>query len=315
MRPSPSRGWAAGRALPARSAAATTRSAIASSATLAAEDIDCRLRLRVAGVTVLGVADHDRRRAARGSSRRGAAPTLSGLTPGDAGAAGRGGRCGAARQPLSRLHAADLRARRLRAASRACSISTSRAGRTIRCSQFCTHVIASADALRATADETTISAPRLKQLGERFNRGFLAVTDGAERRRRGSTAANVRHMAGVPIRGHRYAGAGDVFHGAFALAAARGRRCVEAHALRGGGGRHQMHALRRADGRADASRGRCRFCASGGADGRLGEIGDRAPSCPPRTCRATLENGIFFYIKAECRANKNKHSTSTDLVG
>lgn len=81
--------------------------------------------------------------------------------------------------------------------------------------QACTHVIASADALRGTTGIQELPAA-LRKLGESF-KGFLAVTNGPE----GVywlDKGDVRHMDAFKIEAVDTLGAGDTFHGGFAFA-------------------------------------------------------------------------------------------------
>lgn len=78
----------------------------------------------------------------------------------------------------------------------------------------CSHVIASAEALRAGTGAKDLR-PALRKLGERF-KGFLAFTDGSD----GVywlDAGEVRHMPAFKIKAVDTLGAGDVFHAAFAV--------------------------------------------------------------------------------------------------
>ena len=80
-----------------------------------------------------------------------------------------------------------------------------------------THVIASADALAGTTG-TSDAAVGLAALAA-LTAGFLAVTAGG----RGvwwRDGGTLRHMAAFPVKAVDTVGAGDVFHGAFALALA-----------------------------------------------------------------------------------------------
>jgi sugar/nucleoside kinase (ribokinase family) len=96
--------------------------------------------------------------------------------------------------------------------------------------RIATHVVFSAEGLRATAgtDDPAAGLERIAALSG----SFLAVTDGAQgvfwlapgRQRKG------RRMSAFPVRPIDTLAAGDVFHGAFALALAEGR--AEADALR-----------------------------------------------------------------------------------
>jgi len=82
-----------------------------------------------------------------------------------------------------------------------------------------THVIASTEALRATAGLED-SAAALKRLAEHLS-GFIAVTDGP----RGVfwlENGALRHMPAFTVKTVDSLGAGDTFHGAFTLALAEG---------------------------------------------------------------------------------------------
>jgi sugar/nucleoside kinase (ribokinase family) len=79
--------------------------------------------------------------------------------------------------------------------------------------QACTHVIASADALRGSTGLQDLRAG-LRKLGENYA-GFLAVTDGPD----GvywRDDGDIRHMAAFKVAAVDTLGAGDTFHGAFA---------------------------------------------------------------------------------------------------
>jgi sugar/nucleoside kinase (ribokinase family) len=87
------------------------------------------------------------------------------------------------------------------------------------------HVIASAEALRATTGEQDFAAGLAKLAAH--NSGLLAVTDGANGvywREGGS----LRHMPGFSVDVVDTLGAGDAFHGAFTLALVEGRGLREA---------------------------------------------------------------------------------------
>ena len=87
--------------------------------------------------------------------------------------------------------------------------------------QACTHLVFAADGLRATAQCDDLAAG-LEAIAATTHAGFVAVTDGA----RGVLwIAGGRHsqMAALPVAAVDTLGAGDVFHGAFALALAEGR--------------------------------------------------------------------------------------------
>ncbi len=78
----------------------------------------------------------------------------------------------------------------------------------------CSHVIASAEALRGDSGAKDLR-PALRKLGESF-KGFLAFTDGAD----GVywlDGGEVRHMPAFKVKAVDTLGAGDVFHAGFAL--------------------------------------------------------------------------------------------------
>ena len=85
--------------------------------------------------------------------------------------------------------------------------------------RLCTHIIFPADGLRATAgcDDLSLGLQRVADLGS----AFLAVTDGAK----GTlwlTPGGIAHLPAYPVAAVDTLGAGDVFHGAFALCLAEG---------------------------------------------------------------------------------------------
>jgi sulfofructose kinase len=83
------------------------------------------------------------------------------------------------------------------------------------------HIIFSAEALRATAGhEDLIEA--LKRIGD-LTPAFLAVTNGAQGMYWLDDQNNSHHMPSFPVHTVDTLGAGDVFHGAFALAIAEGQ--------------------------------------------------------------------------------------------
>jgi len=91
--------------------------------------------------------------------------------------------------------------------------------------QLCTHVIASADALRASTGIGDLAAG-LRKLGT-FYKGFLAVTDGPQ----GIywlDGGEVRHMDAFKIEAIDTLGAGDAFHGAFTVGLAELGDTIEA---------------------------------------------------------------------------------------
>jgi sulfofructose kinase len=87
-----------------------------------------------------------------------------------------------------------------------------------------THVVASAEALRATTGLNDYAAG-LKRLAEHVG-GFLAITDGP-------TGVywldhgSVRHMPAFKVKVIDSLGAGDAFHGAFTLGLAEGRNLID----------------------------------------------------------------------------------------
>jgi sulfofructose kinase len=91
----------------------------------------------------------------------------------------------------------------------------------------CTHVVFAADGLRATAGMDDLEAA-LKAIAARSD-AFLAVTDGANGVLWLADGA-ARRLPAIAVEVVDTLGAGDVFHGAFALALAEGRG--EADALR-----------------------------------------------------------------------------------
>jgi sugar/nucleoside kinase (ribokinase family) len=86
--------------------------------------------------------------------------------------------------------------------------------------RFATHVIFSADALRGTSglDDLSLALPRLRTR----TRAFLAVTDGANDIL-WLDGTTVQRLPVFPVDAIDTLAAGDVFHGAFALALAEGR--------------------------------------------------------------------------------------------
>jgi len=87
------------------------------------------------------------------------------------------------------------------------------------------HVIASAEALRATTGAEDLS-DGLKRLADHLS-GFLGVTDGPNgvTWRDGDT---LRHLPAFAVKAVDSLAAGDAFHGAFTLALAEGRGLMEA---------------------------------------------------------------------------------------
>ncbi len=120
-------------------------------------------------------------------------------------------------------------------------------------------MIASAEGLRGTFRTTDIKAA-LAQLAQHL-KGFLAVTDGPE----GvffMKGGEVRHMPAFKVEAVDTLGAGDAFHGAFTVALVERGDVIQAMRFARGRRRDQMHAVRRADRRADARRNRWRLSAT-----------------------------------------------------
>ncbi|WP_137043161.1 PfkB family carbohydrate kinase [Pseudolabrys sp. FHR47] len=95
--------------------------------------------------------------------------------------------------------------------------------------QACSHVICSADAIRESTGVKDLPGA-LKKLGESFGE-FLAVTDGPDGvywldRDQGS--GEVRHMDAFKVKSVDTLGAGDTFHGAFAVHFVETRDVVKA---------------------------------------------------------------------------------------
>jgi len=96
-----------------------------------------------------------------------------------------------------------------------------------------THVIFSSEALRATTGVDDLAAARkvmakvLAKVPAKAAPGFLAVTNGPEPIL-WLEHGEVRHMAGFPVEAVDTLGAGDTFHGAFALTLAEGRELIPA---------------------------------------------------------------------------------------
>src|SRR5262249_33556081 len=88
-----------------------------------------------------------------------------------------------------------------------------------------THVIFSSEALRATVGSDDLAAA-LKVIAK-VAPGFLAVTNGPEPIL-WLEHGDVRHMAAFPVEAVDTLGAGDTFHGAFALALAEGGNLLAA---------------------------------------------------------------------------------------
>ncbi|WP_315837030.1 sugar kinase [Bradyrhizobium prioriisuperbiae] len=83
------------------------------------------------------------------------------------------------------------------------------------------HVIFSAEALTATAATGDLTGA-LKRIAE-LTTAFLAVTDGAEGTQWRDQTGQIRHTPAFPIQPVDTLGAGDVFHGAFALGISEGQ--------------------------------------------------------------------------------------------
>ena len=124
--------------------------------------------------------------------------------------------------------------------------------------QACTHVICSADAIRESTGLADIPAALLK-LGEGYD-GFLAVTDGPD----GvywRDDGQVKHMDAFEVDAVDTLGAGDTFHGAFAVrltetgdvvesmrfaAAAAAIKCTRFGGLKGAATRAEVDAFLKA---------------------------------------------------------------------
>ena len=226
-------------------------------ATLEHEGIDCRHAVRVPGgmssVSLIMIdcrrreddrdaARHESERRRADRCRRSASPTSMPC-------------CSTTAIPISSRRS---RAKRARAASRACSISTAPEPLDDPLLQLCTHVIASADALRASAGESDLAAA-LEKLGT-FYGGFLAVTDGAQGMYWLDSGA-IRHMDAFRVEAIDTLGAGDAFHGAFTVrlvetgdaieamrfaAAAAAIKCTRFGGLMGAATRAEVEAFLRA---------------------------------------------------------------------
>jgi len=92
-----------------------------------------------------------------------------------------------------------------------------------------THVIFSSEALRATTgvDDLAAALKVMAKVLAKAAPGFLAVTNGPEPIL-WLEHGEVRHMAGFPVEAVDTLGAGDTFHGAFALTLAEGRELIPA---------------------------------------------------------------------------------------
>jgi len=91
--------------------------------------------------------------------------------------------------------------------------------------QACSHVICSADAIRESTGVKDLPGA-LKKLGESFS-GFLAVTDGPKGVYWLDNGV-VRHMDAFEVKAVDTLGAGDTFHGAFAVRFVETRDVVDA---------------------------------------------------------------------------------------
>jgi sugar/nucleoside kinase (ribokinase family) len=127
--------------------------------------------------------------------------------------------------------------------------------------RIATHLVFSAEGLRATVDTDDLDAG-LGRIAA-VSRSFLAVTDGANGVfwRVPGPQEKVRRMSAFPIRPIDTLAAGDVFHGAFALALAEGReetdamrfaaaaaaiKCTRFGGITGAPGRAEVEAFRAA---------------------------------------------------------------------
>ena len=88
------------------------------------------------------------------------------------------------------------------------------------------HIIFSAEALHATADQSD-DLSSLRKIAE-LTPAFLAVTSGAKGVRWLDDNGEPRHMPAFPVHTVDTLGAGDAFHGAFALGIAEGQRLEQA---------------------------------------------------------------------------------------
>ncbi|HWF93793.1 MAG TPA: PfkB family carbohydrate kinase [Xanthobacteraceae bacterium] len=127
--------------------------------------------------------------------------------------------------------------------------------------RIATHLVFSAEGLRATVDTDDLDAG-LGRIAA-VSRSFLAVTDGAHGVfwRMPGPQEKVRRMSAFPIQPIDTLAAGDVFHGAFALALAEGReetdamrfaaaaaaiKCTRFGGITGAPGRAEVEAFRAA---------------------------------------------------------------------
>jgi sugar/nucleoside kinase (ribokinase family) len=89
-----------------------------------------------------------------------------------------------------------------------------------------THTIFSTEALTATAGTSNLE-DALRRIAE-VTKGFLAATRGAQGMIWMDAAGRIQTMPTFPVHTVDTLGAGDIFHGAFALAVTEGRSIVEA---------------------------------------------------------------------------------------
>ena len=115
-----------------------------------------------------------------------------------------------------------------------------------------THIVFSADGLRATAQTEDLATALAVVAGH--TDAFVAVTDGP-RDMLWLEQGSLRRLPAFAVEAVDTLGAGDVFHGAFALALAEGVDPGGGHAVRGGGRGDQMQPRRRRGRRAGSRRG------------------------------------------------------------
>ena len=145
---------------------------------------------------------------------------LTAARPDDRGGAGRGRRRGARRQPLSGLRARCVRRGAASAAFRSCSMPTSRAHDSNRCSTL----VVACDVLgRRPARDRRHRPSRARADRHRASRrkAFVAVTDGANDVL-WLDDGELRQVPAFEVDAVDTLGAGDTFHGAFALMLAEG---------------------------------------------------------------------------------------------
>src|SRR5262249_48223709 len=119
--------------------------------------------------------------------------------------------------------------------------------------RIATHVVFSSECLRATTGLDDLGAALAAIAGT--TPSFLAVTQGP-RDVLWREGATLRQSPVFAVEAIDTLGAGDVFHGAFALALAEGHDVVRGAAVRCRGGRTQMHASWRQHGGPAPRRGR-----------------------------------------------------------